>query len=176
MPPPEFPRPRRLDTLGAGATTVRIEADAPERAALAKRFGLLSLDRLSADYTLRRDAGGIVATGTVSAAVVQPCIATRHPVAATIDEPFDIRFLPLDAAGPGDEIELASDDLDTMFYTGSAIDLGEAAAETLGLALDPYPRSPAAEAALREAGVKSEEDAKPAGALAGLKDLLERKS
>ena len=33
-----------------------------------------------------------------------------------------------------------------------AIELGEAVAETLALALDPFPRSPSAEAALREAG------------------------
>ena len=52
-----------------------------------------------------------------------------------------------------DEIELSEDDCDTVFYTGGAIDLGEAAAETLALALDPFPRSPGAAAALREAGV-----------------------
>jgi hypothetical protein len=45
----------------------------------------------------------------------------------------------------------------------------------LSLSLDPYPRSPDAEAALREAGVKSEDEVEPAGPLAGLKDLLEGK-
>ena len=52
-------------------------------------------------------------------------------------------------------------------------EIGEAVAQTLLLALDPYPRSPAAEAALREAGVKSEEEASveasPFAALKGLK-------
>ena len=171
----EFSRPRRLDTIGEGAVSVAVTADAAERAALAARFGLISLDRLAADYSLRRDAVGIIAHGSLSAAVVQPCIATGDPVPATIDETFDIRFLPDPGADAAGEHELDADELDTMFYDGSAIDLGEAAAETLGLALDPYPRSPAAEAALREAGVQTEEEAKPAGALAGLKDLLERK-
>ncbi|MBN9990995.1 hypothetical protein JND45_16805, partial [Listeria monocytogenes] len=64
--------------------------------------------------------------------------------------------------------------LDTMPYDGAAIDLGEAAAETMALALDPFPRGPNAAAALRAAGVISEEEAKPAGALAGLKGLLAR--
>ncbi|NWN13490.1 hypothetical protein GY655_27460, partial [Escherichia coli] len=66
-----------------------------------------------------------------------------------------------------------------VFYSGGAIDLGEAAAETLALALDPYPRSPAAEAALRDAGVISEEEATrlaeesgPFGGLAGLRGKL----
>lgn len=174
MTPVEFSRPRRLDTLGEGAVTVRVEAEAAERGALAARFGLVSLDRLTAEYTLRREAAGVIASGTLSAAVVQPCIATGEPVPATIDESFDIRFLPAsDETAPG-ELELDVGELDTIFYDGSAIDLGEAAAETLGLALDPYPRSPGAAAALRAAGVKSEEEARPAGALAGLKDLLDR--
>ena len=54
-----------------------------------------------------------------------------------------------------------------------AIDLGEAAAETLLLALDPYPRAPNADAVLREAGVKPEGEEErepgPFAALAALK-------
>ncbi|URW75621.1 DUF177 domain-containing protein [Sphingomonas donggukensis] len=168
----EFSRPRRLDTLGEGEAVTSVEADAGERVALARRFGLIALEALTADYSLRRDAAGITATGTLGARVVQACIATGDPVPDTIAEDFRIRFLPESAEGNDDEVELDSGDLDTMFYAGSAIDLGEAAAETLALALDPYPRSPRAADALRDAGVMTEEEAKPAGALAGLKDLL----
>lgn len=174
MSAPEFSRPRRLDTLGEGKVETRIEADDSERAALARRFELVALDALDVVYTLRRDAGGIHASGRLTARVVQTCIATGDPVPGRIDEPFDIRFLPDPGEDAASERELDSGELDMMFYDGSAIDLGEAAAETLGLALDPYPRSPRAEATLRAAGVKTEEDAKPAGALAGLKDLLGR--
>jgi hypothetical protein len=71
-------------------------------------------------------------------------------------------------------IELAEEDLDTVFYTGSALDLGEAAAETLALALDPFPRSPNAAEVLKKAGVISEEEAGPFGALAALKDKLSK--
>ncbi|MFD1789801.1 YceD family protein [Sphingomonas floccifaciens] len=172
---PEFSRPRRLDTIGEGSIAVQIAAEAEERRKLAGRFGLSSLDRLEADYTLRRDAAGIIASGRLQADVVQACTATGEPVPSTIDIPFDIRFLPERDGELPDEVELDEGDMDTMFYAGSAIDLGEAAAETLALAIDPYPRAPGAEAALREAGVKTEKEAKPAGALAGLKDLLERK-
>jgi uncharacterized metal-binding protein YceD (DUF177 family) len=60
-----------------------------------------------------------------------------------------------------------------MFHDGQTIDLGEAVAQSLGLALNPYPRSLEAERALKAAGVKGEEDAQPvAGAFASLKDLL----
>lgn len=171
----EFSRPRRLDTIGEGSVTVGIEADAEERRKLAGRFGLRSLDRLEASFTLRRDAAGVIANGMLNADAVQACTATGDPVPATIAESFDIRFLPESDGDLGDEVELDSGDMDTMFYSGAAIDLGEAAAETLALALDPYPRAPGAAAALRDAGVQSEDEAKPAGALAGLKDLLERK-
>ena len=60
---------------------------------------------------------------------------------------------------------------------GAALGLGAAIfiAQSLGLALSPYPRSPEAEKMLKAAGVKSEEDVVPTGALAGLKDLLAKK-
>ena len=170
---PEFSRPRRLDTIGAGDVTVEIEANAAERAALAGRFGLLGIDSLAATYTLRKEAGGIAAAGTLTAAVTQACVVTGEPLPATLSEPFALRFVSDDAAGAAeDEVELSEDALDTMFYEGSAIDLGEAAAETLALSLDPFPRSPNAGAVLQEAGVLSEEEARPLSPLAGLKDVL----
>ena len=61
-----------------------------------------------------------------------------------------------------------------VFYDASAIDVGEAVAETLLLNLDPYPRAPDAEEALKEAGVKSEEEVGPLGALSGLGDQLKK--
>lgn len=176
----EFNRPQRLDTIGAGESQVHVVAEPGERAALAERFGLKAIDSLAADYRIRRDVQGIVATGHLSARVVQACVITDDPVPAAIEEDFAIRFLPeTEGEGGDEEIELSEDACDIVFYSGGAIDLGEAAAETLALALDPYPRSPAAEAALRDAGVISEEEAKrlaeesgPFGGLAGLRDQL----
>ena len=132
-PTPEFSRPHRLDRIGTGDSDVRVEASPEERAALAKRFRLVSIDVLAADFTLRRDAAGVVARGTLKGAVVQSCVATAEPVPATIDESFALRFLP-EGTPEGDEIELSSEECDTMFFEGGAIDLGEAAAETLALA------------------------------------------
>jgi len=56
-----------------------------------------------------------------------------------------------------------------VFHDGAAIDLGSAIADTLSLALDPYPRSAGAEAALKEAGVLTEAEAGPFAALAKLR-------
>lgn len=173
MTTPEFSRPERIDMIGEGARGVTITADGSERALLATRFDLVALDRLEAAFSLRRDAAGIVATGRVRADVVQACSVTGEPVPVSIDEAVALRFVAtLDTAD--EEIELDADALDIMPYGGGAIDLGEAAAETMALALDPFPRGPNAAKALRDAGVLSEEDAKPASALAGLKALFDR--
>ncbi len=165
---PEFSRPQRLDAIGAGEHRVEISADTGERAALAKRFGLVAIDRLDATMTVQRDATGVVARGQLRGAVVQACSVTGAPVPAQVDEAFAIRFLP-EGTPEADEVELSDADCDTVFYSGAAIDLGEAAAETLALALDPFPRSPGADAALRDAGVLGEDDAGPFAALAKLK-------
>ncbi len=174
MTAPEFSRPVPLDTIGEAPRRVEIEADAAERAALAARFGLVAIDRLAAEAELVRTGTNVAVTGRIEAAVTQACVATGAPVEARLDELFSIRLQPLPESGPDEEIELGENELDVTFYEGGAIDLGEAAAETLALALNPYPRSPDAETALKQAGVKSEEEAGPFGALAALKDKLKK--
>ena len=62
---------------------------------------------------------------------------------------------------PDEEVELGAADLDTIFFDNGGIELGAALSDTLALALDPYPRSAGADAALKEAGVMSEEEASP---------------
>jgi uncharacterized metal-binding protein YceD (DUF177 family) len=172
---PEFSRPERIDTIGAGERPVAIEADADERRRLAGRFGLVAVDRLAASFAVRRDGPAIVAAGRIEASVVQACSVTGDPLPAQVDEQVSLRFVAEGEDTPGDhEVELAADALDTMPIEGDAIDLGEAAAETMALALDPFPRSPGAAAALAAAGVVDEDAAKPLGGLAALKDMLKR--
>ena len=175
MTAPEFSRPVQVDTLGAEPRRLEVEATADERSALAKRFGLVEIGRLAADLSLTRSGVEILATGRIAAAVVQSCVASGVPVPAEVDEAFDLLFRPTPTAGrPDDEVELNEKELDVAFYDGAAVDVGEAVAETLALSLDPYPRAPDAEEALKAAGVKSEEEAGPFGALAGLRDKLKK--
>jgi len=173
----EFSRLLRLDSLSDEPRAVEIEADPAEREALARRFGLVALDALAAAASLVRRGETVEAAGTLSARVTQSCVATAEPVEASLEEAFRVEFRPLPADGrPDEEVELGESELDVVFHEGGAVDLGEAVAQTLLLALDPYPRSPAAEAALKQAGVKSEEEARaessPFAALAGLKAKL----
>ncbi|KKW93679.1 MULTISPECIES: YceD family protein [Sphingobium] len=167
----EFSRPVRVDQLARHAQPVTITADAAEREALAKRFHLLALDRLEADYALSEENGAIFARGRVRAALAQPCVATGVPVPETVDTDFLLRFVKEGTEAPeGDELELDAEDCDTIGYDGLVIDMGEAVAETVALAMTPYPRSPEADSLLREAGVLTEEQASPFAALLSLKD------
>jgi uncharacterized metal-binding protein YceD (DUF177 family) len=161
-----------LDQIRDG-DRIDLSADATECASIAERLGLLSLDRLEAHAVLSRDGQKIRATGRIKASLEQACVATGEPIPAHLDEAFEILFLPEPRASrPDEEIELGANDLDAMFHDGSAIELGSAIVDSLALALDPYPRSAGADAALKEAGVLSEEEAGPFAALAALKEKL----
>ena len=175
MSAPEFSRTVRIDTLGAEPRTLEIEADEKERAALARRFDLVAIGRLSARAALIRTGVDVVADGRIEAAVTQSCVASGEPVEAQVDESFSLMFRATPEPGrPDEEVELSEGELDLVFYDGATIDLGDAVAETMALALDPYPRAPGAEEALKAAGVKSEEEAGPFGALAALRDKMKK--
>ena len=170
---PEFSRPVRIDTLGQSPRQVSIGANEAERAALARRFRLVGIDHLSAEVALTLSGETVTADGTLRATVTQSCVASNLPVEAEVEEEFRIIFRPHAEDGRTDEeIELSEGELDVVFYSGASVDLGEAVAETLSLSLDPYPRSPESDAALRNSGVKSEAEAGPFAALAALKDKL----
>ncbi|HEY7006310.1 MAG TPA: DUF177 domain-containing protein [Sphingomicrobium sp.] len=159
----------RLDQIRDGER-LDLTADEAERGAIAGRLGLSALDRLDAHVTLSRTGPVVRADGRIAATLEQSCVVTGAAVAAHVDEPFALLFMPEpDDAPPDDEIELGEDDCDIVFHDGAAIDLGGAIADTLALSIDPYPRSAGADAALKEAGVMTEEQASPFAVLSKLK-------
>jgi uncharacterized metal-binding protein YceD (DUF177 family) len=173
MTAPEFSRTVRIDTIGEQTRPMEIAADEGERAALARRFGLLGLGRLEAALTLSRRGEEIAVHGTLAASVTQACVATAEPVSSDVAAPFDILFRPQpDPAAAEEEVELSESEMDVVFLTGAELDVGEAVAETLALALDPYPRAQGADEALKAAGVRSEAEAGPFGALQALRDKM----
>ena len=109
------------------------------RAALAVRFGLEAISRLEGALSVVRHGAGARAEGRLVADVVQTCVVSGEPVPAHVEEVLSLRFEPLDAEA--DEVELEADALDVMPVDGDAIDLGEALAQALAVALDPYPRA-----------------------------------
>lgn len=150
---------------------IALEADAEARARIAERLDLAELSEFAVTAEIRAIAGGIAAKGEVRARLVQRCAATDLPVPATLAESFDLRFLRnVDApAEEMEEIEISSEDCETLLLEGDRIDLGETAVQTLSLGLDPFPRHPDAARILAEKGVLSEEAAGPFAALAKLR-------
>ncbi len=154
MTVPEFSRPFRAHDVGSHTRQQMIEANGDERAALADRFFLLDLERLTAAIELRRDAAGIRVTGQIHASGNQPCALTAEAVPFLITERLSL--LLTDKAPEGGEVELVDADLDSEVLDGDIIDMGEIAAQALALALDPYPRKKGA----RVPGVISEDEAR----------------
>ena len=101
--------------------------------------------------------------------ITQPCAVTREELSYDVSEPLMLRFVPAGSVpdyAPDEEIELDAEDLDQIEYEGDAFDLGEAIAQTLALAIDPYREGPGAEEARRKAGIVSDEEQAPSGPLA----------
>ncbi len=158
----------RLDELRAGER-LDLLADEEERAAIAKRLDLPGIGRFEAHVCLERTGDMVRAKGRLLASLDQSCVVTGDSIATLIDEPFALIFMPEPAVDRDEEIELGADELDVIFHDGSTIDLGGALADTLALSLDPYPRSVGADAALKEVGVLTEEQASPFAVLAKLR-------
>jgi uncharacterized metal-binding protein YceD (DUF177 family) len=137
---PEFAVVVRLDRIGPQWSSQKLVADAAVRGALAQRFELLALDRLEASVRWRRVDGGtaVLVEGDLSASVVQACVATGLPVPATIAEPFNVKFVPADQID--DDALDVWDPQDLEPLPDNEIDIGELVAQSLSLALDPYPR------------------------------------
>lgn len=139
-PPSEFARPIALDER-QGHRRFAISATVAECAAIAARLDLLELRRLEAEGALRAAAGGRwTLSGRLSAEIVQACVVTLEPVAATVEDKFEIGFAPMDESDE-DEIDLTEADAEPLPADG-VLDIGEIVTQQLSLALDPFPRAP----------------------------------
>jgi len=163
---PEFSRP--IDERLVTPKPVSIEASADERKALARRFGLVAIKQLQATVAFEREGEALAARGRLSAAIVQSCAVSGEDLPVAISEPLALRFVP--ATEPeGEEIELDEADLDEIPFEGHEFDLGEAVAQSLALAVDPYLTGPEADRVRKEAGLRDEAASGPFAALAALK-------
>jgi len=161
----EFARP--YDTTRLPAAEQVLNATPQECAALAKRFGLVSVNKLAARIVLVADGQAVSAKGLLEADVVQSCAVSGDDLPVGISEAVSLRFVPAPDAH-AEEIELEAEDLDEIEMEGTRFDLGEALAQTLALAIDPYLEGPGAEEARRKAGLLGEGEGGAFGALKGL--------
>jgi uncharacterized metal-binding protein YceD (DUF177 family) len=165
----EFSRTIRVERIGREEIERRIEAKPDERAALAERLGLTSLEQLQAELRLKRlSRGRIAVEGRLEARLTQLCVVSLEPVAARIEGEFVVEFVE---AGPGPETEavISIDSVDPPEpIEDGQIDLGEAVVQQLAERIDPYPRAPGADATWQDKNPAMSEPKRPFAALSAL--------
>lgn len=166
-PAPEYSH--TVDIRQIPAEPLVLEPDEAACRRLAGRFTITAIPAMRAVVSLERDGAEVTAHGRLTADVIQPCRISGEDFPVSIDEPIALRFVPpRGETAPDEEIELTADDCDEIEYEGTAFDLGEAIAQTLALALDPFAEGPNADAFRAEHGLN---DAAPTGTFAALAAL-----
>jgi uncharacterized metal-binding protein YceD (DUF177 family) len=167
---PEFSRIVPLVQLGSARFRQQIEATPSEREKLSRRLDLLALERLIAVVELRRQGDEvIVLEAAYQAEFVQSCVVTLEPVDGVISDRFVLVYGPAEEQ-PKEFVE-GRDEPAFEPLTGDAIDIGEAVAQELSLALPVFPRL--ADASI-DAEIPEQPVASPFAALARLRRTADR--
>ncbi|MDA0662823.1 MAG: DUF177 domain-containing protein [Proteobacteria bacterium] len=132
-----------LDTIGIAEKRLALTVAAAPRAALARRFDLVSIDCFTADLVVRRIHGSplVQVEGAYVADIVQNCVVTDEQVPAHVEESVAVKFGPEEKLDAAVEFDPDEEDPPEPFH-GNAIEVGEWLAQCLGIAIDPYPRAP----------------------------------
>ena len=162
----EFSHP--INRKNLPADPVKLSASENERKALASRFGIIAITSLSATIALEEDGDKITASGRLRANIVQSCAVSGDDLPQRIDEEITLSFVPFREVDE-EEVELTAEDCDEIAYEGDVFDLGEAVAQSLALAIDPFATGPDADRIREEKGLADEAPSGPFAALAKLK-------
>jgi len=138
---PEFSYPIGIDKIPPSGLLKTIEANKEQRAALSTRFDLIELSKFAAEFHARPLNSGSTfsVVGKVIADVVQRCVVTLEPLPSHIECAVDVVYAP---SGTPEQEKLELETEETEVIVNGVIDLGELAAQHLGVALAPYPRKP----------------------------------
>lgn len=160
---------RMIDLRQINDQPVVLEPDEAQRRRLAGRFSITAIDAMKAELQLAFDGITVEAKGRLTARIVQACAISGEDFPVIIDEPIDLRFVRPTTFQPNEEIEITADVCDEIEYEGTAFDLGEAVAQTLALAIDPFAEGPNADKARAEHGLGGDITSGPFAALSALK-------
>lgn len=173
-------KPVDVRRLSARGQTIKLNANEEQRSWLAKDQGLVSVEAFATEAIVKPwKSDGAAITGRVKASFTQACVVTLEPVAAEIEEKFELYFLPeqmVSKVPDGGDIEFLFDPdapEEPESFDGRTIDVGAVIIEQFSLAIDPYPRKPGSEVP-DEFGAKNdaetaEKQRSPFAALAALK-------
>jgi uncharacterized metal-binding protein YceD (DUF177 family) len=157
-PVPEFSRLINVARIPPNGSEENLEAKPQERTALAKRFDLVELRALKGQLTLQPGSHqNIFVTGKIEADVVQRCVVTLEPIAAHLELDVKTTFVSAQQHPEGAGSPYPEDlEEECEIFSGSKIDLGEMAAQYLGINLAPYPRKADAAVGVIAFGAKAE--------------------
>lgn len=181
MTQPEFSLRIAFAEVPPSGKELHFEVDETSRRRLAERMGIVELRRfVGVAHVKPYRKEGLTLDCSFEADVVQSCVVTLDPVEQHVGETFRQRYLPEaqlnlpSSKAPESQREVAVDieaeDAPEPLASGG-IDIGEAVAERLALALDPYPRKPDAsfDTLFEEVDDASESRPNPFAALEKLK-------
>ncbi|MEM9999661.1 MAG: DUF177 domain-containing protein [Pseudomonadota bacterium] len=141
-------------TLPQKGRTVVVQPDVDALAKLAEELGVVAVANLRAEVQINKwQRDGIRLGGPLKASVTQTCVVTLEPFQVVIETEIEALFVPETSRiakrhqqGESNEILIdpQSDDAPETFVPPD-LDVGGAVQEFLALAIDPYPKSPAAD-------------------------------
>jgi hypothetical protein len=183
--PVDLSWPLEVGDIPPKGLEVTIRAEEAACRALARRGGLVAVESLTADFSVRKaEASKVAVSGVLRARIVQTCVVSLDPFECDVTSKIETDFAgPSEIGGGPHERFAALDDRSRELPGRGAeldapdpiidgrIDLGALAAEFLMLSLDPYPRKPGVSF---DAGVSSGGDAEPDSPFAALGKLWEK--
>lgn len=139
---PEFSRIVKIEDISEKSLVEKIKATESERLALAKRFGLISLDSFEATVTLQwKDSKQLQLKADFDATVQQVCVRTSDHITQRlqghVEELFTTDPLPFQE----EEMDLESLLAEPESLEGDEVDIGEIMSQHLSLDLNPYAKS-----------------------------------
>ena len=142
-----------LNRLGQSGDDITLEANAEERAEVARQVDVLEVPAFNARILLKKAGPNRFSLHyALKADVIQACVVSLEPVAAHIVRDFtrELLFTPNLKRPPGKELakeiviepggEEAPEEIESLHF-----DLTAPLVEEFLLALDPYPRAPGVE-------------------------------
>jgi len=161
---PEFSHIVQVSELGNRPLELNLTANAQQRADLARRLSLTSLESFESQVFLTLlKSGDVDVKASFTAQVIQPCGVTLAPVESDLKAKFSITYSPVVEEEEEGEEEEVFEDLDNMVepperLIEQKLDIGESLVEHLALEIDPFPRVKGAVFEGYVAGSKSEKE------------------
>ena len=146
--PSPFRRPIAVADIPRAGLDIRVEANAQQRAEVARHFDLLGIEALSGSYHVSADSPGARVRGEVTASVRQTCVVSLEPFRG---RKYESRSISPSRRGPREDAHGSRSIFPPMtktrrsFDLDGKIDLGAVTLEFLALGLDPHPRKPGVE-------------------------------